>query len=237
MDITQLNSNSDASRESAAEETTVKSTKAMVPSSCVTTKPPGFFQMAKDAMPFPKDPYERKQYIIQDILLPEILNFFHSTCSHALDYFFGFGGYYPGQSTVQKVGGMIVRSAKNSAYDYSRRYRGTPVQPRGPVMPAQDETEMVSWDNIVIRPDPSTEVNDMRKAHAKAEKIIWELQMICAKYGRARLSDLYEKTGKSFRYTANNKGWYDLSNAYATGISGGYLLVLPPPVDFVEEDK
>lgn len=229
MDIVTLNSNSDASKGTKQLPDQVPKKEPLVSANSVASRPPTFGKMFRDS--FPSDRMEARTYFFQNLAIPNIKMGIHDVLCGFLDYWLGGSRYYgtPGQ-TVQRVGGMIVRSALNQ-YDYNKRYRG-----QQPVVQQQEQTASYSYDDIIIVPDYSIG-ETLNDARMKAERILFKMQEDCATYGRVRVADLFEYVGRSGRYTDNNRGWYDLSQAYTTSVNGGYLLVFPRAVEFIEEVK
>lgn len=231
MDIVTLNSNSDASRGKTEMPAVVPKKEPLVSAASVATKPPTFRKMFRDS--FPNDRIEARQYLIQDLAIPNIKMGIHDILCGILDYWLGGSRYYGSAPIAQRVGGMIVRSMTGNT-DYSRQYRGKPV-PQPVVQNPNDQTVSYSYDDIVIVPDPNTG-ETMRDARLKAEHILMKLQQDCATYGKARVADLFEYVGRSPRFTDNDRGWYDLSQSYTTAVTGGYLLVFPRAVQFDQEE-
>lgn len=167
----------------------------------VTTKKKNEFQ--KFAEDFVREDVSKiKSYIWNDVIVPTIKNTIWDAFTNSLDMIlFGeSGGHNKKKSPASKVSYGKYYEKERSKSSYSNSH----------------SRDVYDYDDIVL------------SNRGEAEDVITRMMEIMDEYdGMVSVADLYELVGESSRYTDNNYGWTDLSNARVERVKDGYLLKLP----------
>ena len=141
-----------------------------------------------------------------DVLVPAIKKAVYDIVTNGIDMFL-YGGSGRGKS-----------SSNGPKVSYSRYYES-----KSSNMPSYRANENrnsngLNYEEIVF------------STRGEAEAALQQLRDIVAKYGMARVNDLYEMADLSAPYTTQKYGWMDVSSAYVDRVRDGYILKLPRAV-------
>lgn len=112
--------------------------------------------------------------------------------------------------SLQRIFDVDGVGSKNSITDYSGMYQNSVLAPSEPAVETKTNYD---YNNIryVTRSD--------------AEDVLRELRERCSKYGRARVSEMFELAGMSAPWTMEHYGWKNLDNAYVVRDGSGFRII------------
>lgn len=146
-----------------------------------------------------------REYLFYDVLIPAIKNGIVEMVQNGTEMLFN-GRIKPKGKPIGGGGYFAYNrvSSGNGAFQESR-----PVRSR------------YSFEDIYL------------ESRAEAEEVLDTMLELLDRYGSVRVADLYELVGVTGNgYTDNNFGWKDLRAASVNRTRDGYLLKLPPCIQF-----
>lgn len=159
-------------------------------------------------------------YVLRDILVPAAKDTISDAVSGGIErLLFGEASGRRRRHSPMSPPGAPSRIYTNYG-SYSRPYRGDdrpPFPPGNRQRRSHSMRETNNLDDILLA------------TRAEAEDVIRRLSHLISEYDAATVSDLRAMLGLTKRYTDDNWGWFDLSNATVRHRSDGYLLLLPEP--------
>lgn len=154
---------------------------------------------------------EAEDYLIDQVVVPTIMNSIADILGDAIDYVFR--GRPGGRSSRSKnTYGVGVQKDYGA---YSKAPEGLRRAPRG----------MRGTDEVIF------------KSRAEAMDVLEELVNAVDRFGRASVYNFYEaaRLTPPNGYVDQNFGWYDLSTAHAENYKGDWYLVMPKITEFPRE--
>lgn len=151
-----------------------------------------------------------KDYIISDILIPNIKDAISSVVGNGIDMILF------GETRGRSRGSIYNNSRYGSRVSYESYSRG-----RVPAQQKSSRPNVVNYDEIIF------------ETAGEAHQVLDYIRDYCALYGSVSILDLYEAAGLSsqIKHTDQKYGWTNLDNADVRHLrSGDWLLVLPKPV-------
>lgn len=153
-----------------------------------------------------ESPENVRKYIIQDVIIPRLIDGVYDILTGAYDMTFrGDVGRRPGRSTTNSLGSKI-----NYVGFYPNNDRGG--------RPANTKRTDVarSFDNIYF------------ESKGEAELVLDNMvEILNSQYKQVTVADLYDLVGVDGEFTDNDFGWRDLSGAKVRHSSDGYYIDLP----------
>ena len=142
-------------------------------------------------------------YILMDVLVPAAKKAISDVVQDGIEILLY------GETSARK-------KSTGSRISYNNYYS----QPTRPRERERYDTKSYSYDDIVL------------ESRADAEEVLNNMFDLIERYEMVSVADLYELVDISCKYTDNNYGWTDLSNATVSRVRDGYLLKLPRAVPF-----
>lgn len=143
-----------------------------------------------------------KDYIIQDVIIPNIkMTIVDSVCD-GIRMFFGQGRRNNGDGRRNSPSSRI---SYGSFYDRGYDRRDYPPRTRS----------NYSHDDVIF------------DSRGEAEDVLDRMDELIRRYGMVRVADLYDLVGITGHYTDNDYGWTNLRNASIQRVRDGYLLKMP----------
>ena len=149
-------------------------------------------------------------YILFEVAIPALKQFFSDAVTTAVDRFL-FGGTHtpPSSSGVRR------------SYTPYNRYSTTTTPASRPGSPVAQQRDVPSRDDIIV------------KSRGDAEAIIEALAELIQAYDVASVADLMQLVGLTGNYTDDKWGWTSIAGARYDRVHDGFRLILPParPLD------
>lgn len=154
---------------------------------------------------------EVEDYLIDQVIVPTIMNSIADILGDAIDYVFR-----------GRPGGRSNRSKNSYGSNVQTDYRAISEAPGGR---RRAPGAMRGTDEVVF------------KSRAEATDVLEELVNAVDRFGRASVYNFYEAARLSAPngYVDQNFGWYDLSSAHAENYKGDWYLVMPKITEFPRE--
>ena len=145
-----------------------------------------------------------KEYILGDVIVPAVVDLFLDVVQNSLEMiFFGTAkGYRKRKSDTGKNGKVNYKGMSEGKRDISRRSRS-----------------LHDFDDVQF------------DSKGEAEEVLDRLVEYIDDYGQATVADFYNLAGVTSDFTDQKYGWTNLSEAKSKRINGGYIVVLPKPVE------
>lgn len=166
----------------------------------------------------PEDMNTLGDYVLTNIILPELKNGLHSILSGAVDAAFGI--------KPRRNGNFISSTRTNTSYNYIDRasytnYTSASSRQSRELPSAADQN--LSMQTRIFEFDTAED----------AEEVLATASDILDQYGVISVATMYELCGlpQNNKYTLNRYGWTDIGQASITrAAGGGQVLVLPKPI-------
>lgn len=154
---------------------------------------------------------EVEDYLIDQVIVPTIMNSIADILGDAIDYVFR-----------GRPGGRSNRSKNTYGPSVQTDYRAISEAPGGR---RRAPGAMRGTDEVVF------------KSRAEAVDVLEELVNAVDRFGRASVYNFYEaaRLTPPNSYVDQNFGWYDLSTAHAENYKGDWYLVMPKITEFPRE--
>lgn len=149
-----------------------------------------------------------KSYIFMDVLVPAIKKAISDIVTDGIDMIL-----YGGSGRGSKSRGETSRVSYRSYYEDRDRRRDSYGE--------YGARSRFDYDDIIY------------ETRGEAEKVRNQMLDIIDRYGVVTVGDMYDLSGLTPPYTANNYGWVNIRTAEAVRVRDGYILKLPKasPID------
>lgn len=152
-----------------------------------------------------EDPKNVRKYIIQEVIIPAIIDNAYDILTSAYDMTFR------GETVRRQKKGLI--NSLGSKINYGSFFSGGEKKEKMPNYQRSDIGH--SFDNICF------------ESRGDAELVLDNMTDILSRYEVVRVADFYELAGITGEFTDNDFGWKDLSSAKVSRSRDGYFIDLP----------
>lgn len=157
---------------------------------------------------------EVEDYLIDQVIVPTIMNSIADILGDAIDYVFR-----------GRPGSRSSRSKNSYGPNVQKDYRAISEAPEGFRRAPGGFRGMRGTDEVIF------------KSRAEAMDVLEELVNAVDRFGRASVYNFYEAARLSAPngYVDQNFGWYDLSTAHVENYKGDWYIVMPKISEFPRE--
>lgn len=194
---------------------------------------PTFIKLVRDAF-VPSDVENAGSYILSEMIVPSIRDGVFDIVQGMVDYWrTGVGGYSRRVSGRVNTGDKLMTQKQNYT-SYSKQSRISQNYANVPTADRPSSYEDLFLEDIDII-DDATGAHERVTGVARAINCLEDCRDDIRKYGRCRISDLYEHLQQTPKYTDYSYGWVNLDDAGWKAGRGGAWLIMPKalPIDEV----